>query len=345
MTNKFIITEEEKLNILGLYNILNEQNPNSKTPTQAKPNSKTPTQAKPTSQPQYVPSGGYKVDPNYDSQAAMRQIGVATTYTHSIDTYSAEWCRNNKINSLNCIDVFCQRNPSQCKQGVEVAGLSLIESGPKKILKVSAQSIDLLTQGKFIEFFDTLRDFLMSWTGFAVNLVLDVFTESLSGVILWSLIFLNDIAMYFQTHPKFSWGRIILDLLTAVTAGISPVAKMAGNMEKMTLQQIAKHPQYKTILVSFYQRMKSFTPTLEGIYNSVKGLIQKFPAIKGFFKKAIANGNVMLAELERALGATVTKTAKVATKVGQEVIDNELSGYINQSVSTDISNRITGNAK
>ena len=96
MSKRLLISEEEKSTIFNLYNILSEEKPT------------------PTPLPKYTPTGGYKVDPNYDSQKEMSKIGAATTYKMSVDTYAAEWCRNNNVDTDSCSVVFCQKNPSKC---------------------------------------------------------------------------------------------------------------------------------------------------------------------------------------------------------------------------------------
>lgn len=320
MSKRLLISEEEKSSILNLYNILSEEKP-------------TPTQL-----PKYTPTGGYKVDPNYDSQKAMSQLRAAPTYTQSVDTYSSEWCRNNKVDVTSCINVFCQRNPSKCKTQFENSFVSVVTTSGKQVLSLGKALKQLLQNGNFVEFFNKLREFLTSWIGLAANVVLDIFTDGISGVVLWGLIFLNDVNMYImKPRPKeFSWGRLFMDFMAAATAGFAAGASVAAKMENMTLKEIVAIPEYKKVLFEFYTKFKAFVPSLKGIWKTLKKLVEKFPKIQTYFLTCEAGLVSILDDLAVALGQ---KAADLTAKVGEKVA-NKLIRKSTISTATNVGTNV-----
>ena len=323
MSKRLLISEEEKSSILNLYNILSEEKPKPKLPI-------------------YIPSDGYKVDPNYDSQKAMSQLRAAPTYTQSVDTYSSEWCRNNKVDVTSCINVFCQRNPSKCKTKFDNSFVKVVTTSGKQVLSLGKALKQLLQNGNFVEFFNKLREFLTSWTGFAANVVLDIFTDGISGVVLWGLIFLNDVNMYsMNPRPKeFSWGRLFMDFMAAATAGFAAGASVAAKMENMTLKEIVAIPQYKKVLFEFYTKFKAFVPSLKGIWKTSKNLVEKFPKIQTYFLTCEASLVQILDDIAVALGQKAADlTQKVGEKVANKLIRKSTISTA-KNVGTDVASTI-----
>ena len=304
MSKSLLISEEEKFSILNLYNILSEQKP-------------TPTQL-----PKYTPSDGYKVDPNYDSQKAMSQLRAAPTYTQSVDTYSSEWCRNNKVDVTSCIKVFCQRNPSKCKTQFENSLASVVTTGGQQVLSFNEELIEFLKTGNHVEFFNKLREFMLSWKGFVTNIVLDICTEGISGVVLWGLIFLNDVNMYImKPRPKeFSWGRLFMDFMAAATAGFFAGMDVAVKMQTMTLRELVEIPKYKTFLLEFYLKLKDFVPTIKGIWKNLKTLLKNFPSLQDFFLRCELGLELLLEDLASVFGQSTSEFTKKIGNFPQKTI-------------------------